>query len=218
MNQQLVCVYGLLIVGLIILLAKPQKSEYFTGLKTVSSFVDGKPYQVVNLFDDAQEAADMLAMLNSFLVDVMRFMKQKYIINGHPGKKAQRLTQTLLYRYNPDVIFENNPTSKHNTSYVTNKGEDMALCLREKKTGNNNFHDESILKFVALHELSHIITEDFGHGDNFWTNFKFILSQAVEANLYAPINYELTPVKYCRLLVYYSPLYDDSLVNIASLP
>ena len=40
------------------------------------------------------------------------------------------------------------------------------------------------LTFVAIHELSHVMSIDIGHGDEFWTNFKFLLENAEDAGIY----------------------------------
>ena len=34
--------------------------------------------------------------------------------------------------------------------------------------------------FVALHELSHVMTVSVGHTQEFWENFKFLLKEAVD--------------------------------------
>ena len=38
--------------------------------------------------------------------------------------------------------------------------------------------DENTLTFVALHELSHVMTVSVGHKQEFWDNFKFILKES----------------------------------------
>ena len=32
--------------------------------------------------------------------------------------------------------------------------------------------------YVALHEVSHIATKSIGHNDEFWNNFKFMITEA----------------------------------------
>ncbi len=120
----------------------------------------------------------------------------------------------LLDGYNPDVIQENNPKGIVNTSYVYNKGEEVAFCLREKKTGQNRIHENHILEFVVLHEISHIADLDMSessHKNEFWQIFKFMLMNAKEAGLHNPTDYTRSPTNYCGLEIEYSPYYDNNL-------
>ena len=42
--------------------------------------------------------------------------------------------------------------------------------------------------FVALHEITHIMTKSIGHTEEFWRNFKFILQEAVELEFIQEMN------------------------------
>lgn len=211
MNERSFC-YCIFIVGLFILLYFTRHDiEYFISREYVKSSIDGRNYPVVGSFEGEREAADMLARINDFLLKVIKHMKKKYIVNGEGGKREKEATLLLLDRYNPDVLFENNPVGLENTSYVSNKGESIGFCLREKKTGNNDIHHWGIVQFVALHEISHIITEEYGHGVEFWYNFKFMINEAIDSGLYRSVNYAMYPEKYCGVLITYSPEFDPTL-------
>jgi len=94
----------------------------------------------------------------------------------------------LVERFNPKRITETLPTSKY-TAYSENKGEKMAFCVTKKKNGQNLI-DENTLTFVALHELSHLMTKSIGHDATFWRNFKYLIEHAVKLNLYTPEDYK----------------------------
>ena len=47
-----------------------------------------------------------------------------------------------------------------------------------------------------------------GHDDEFWENFKFLLDNAVEMNIYKPIDYKSQPQDYCGLTITDNPYYD----------
>ena len=49
---------------------------------------------------------------------------------------------------------------------------------------NENLIDEHTLTFVAIHELSHVMTKSIGHKQEFWDNFKFFLENAKEAKIH----------------------------------
>jgi predicted metal-dependent hydrolase len=64
------------------------------------------------------------------------------------------------------------------------------------------------LTFVALHELSHIMTLSIGHKLEFWENFKFVLECAKEAGIHDPLNYKKDPRQYCGMSITDNPFYD----------
>ena len=99
------------------------------------------------------------------------------------------------------------------TSYTVNKGEILALCLRHKDIPQK-FHDMNVIMFVTIHELSHIFSESVGHNDEFWINFKFLLNEAIEANIYEFDDYSKQNKQYCGMEINYTPLTDFSLPNL----
>ena len=202
-----------LIAGIIILMVICRDSvSAFANQRYAKATLDGKWYRIISAFQGGDDAANVLAKINKFLLSVLKYMKVKYVDNPDPKTAKQRAyTQRLLNLYNPDVLRENNPRTIKNTSYVINKGDEIYFCLREKKTGKANFHDLEVLKFVALHEIAHIATKGYGHEDDFWSNFKFIAREAAEAGLYTPVDYQKHPVEYCALTIDYNPLYDNHL-------
>jgi predicted metal-dependent hydrolase len=62
--------------------------------------------------------------------------------------------------------------------------------------------------FVAIHELSHVMTKSIGHKSEFWENFKFLLENAKEAGLHQPVDYKKGPKEYCGMTISDSPYYD----------
>ena len=43
---------------------------------------------------------------------------------------------------------------------------------------------------------------NWGHDEEFWTNFKLILRKAQEIDIYNYTNYNTTPEKYCGISIY----------------
>ena len=101
---------------------------------------------------------------------------------------------------------------------VTKKMKDMVAYMKEKHPeeprtkrlveGFNRLIDINTLTFVALHELSHIMTESIGHKQEFWQNFKYLLQNAKEAGIYDPIDYKKNPKDYCGMKINDNPYYD----------
>lgn len=158
------------------------------------------------------KSANTLARTNQFLIDVMRHMRNKYRggyvppNNPHDNPEQFRgFLDRLMRNYDPNVIRENVPLTTKNTSYVTRKGEEIGFCLRNR-TGPPEI-DENTLQFVALHELTHIGTYEYGHGEQYWKNFKFILQEATESGKYHPVDYSLHPIVYCGLSIKSNPYF-----------
>ena len=166
----------------------------------VVSNVDGLSYKVHAAHIEHQLAADTMAMVNHRLIELMRYLK-KY------NQNKELITQ-ILKRYNPDRLVENSPRNPDNdTSYTVNKGDLLALCIRDSKT--DQIHDLDTLTFVAIHELAHIAIDDIAHTKTFWKTFRFLLKNAQDANVYISRDYANFPDKYCGLIINYNPLYDD---------
>jgi hypothetical protein len=186
------------IIGAILLICLKiySESELFS-LKCVISTVDGNKYCVR---DRAQvnEAADLLAQATKKCKELVGYVGKKY--PDDPDVKR------LVEGFNPQKISETLPTSEL-TAYSENKGEKLAFCLSKSKN-SVTLIDINTLTFVALHELSHIMTKSIGHKQEFWQNFKFLLENAKAANIYQPVDYKKNPQGYCGMTITDNPYYD----------
>lgn len=72
------------------------------------------------------------------------------------------------------------------------------MCLRTAED-RHKFHDFTTLSFVALHELSHLAIRSYGHTDEFWAIFRFILLEASSIGEIKLIDYSKFPQRYCNL-------------------
>lgn len=168
-------------------------------LKCILSDVDGEKYCVRDR-RQLKEAANLLAMTTKKCKDLVDYVGKKY----PDDKRVQRLVE----RFNPNTITETLPTSEH-TAYSENKGEKLAFCLNKKSNEHNHkLIDPNTLMFVAIHELSHIMTESTGHKQVFWQNFKFLITEAKEANIYIPVDYKKKPESYCGMDITDNPYFD----------
>ena len=142
-------------------------SEEFQ-LKCIVSTVDGNKY-CVRERSQVQKAADLLATVTEKCKKLVAFMNDKY--------PDDLRVKRLVDGFNPKTIMETLPTSQF-TAYSENKGEKIAFCLNKKKGEDENLIDEKTLTFVAIHELSHVMTVSIGHKAEFWENFKFLLKNS----------------------------------------
>ena len=167
------------------------------NLKCIIASKDGNRY-CVREREKLELAANLLATVTEKCKQMVIFMKNKF----PDDERVKRLVEG----FNPKKISETLPTSEL-TAYSENKGEKIAFCLNTKKDGNKLI-DINTLTFVALHELSHIMTKSIGHKQEFWENFKFLLTNAKEANIYQPVDYKKKPQEYCGMTINDNPYYD----------
>lgn len=126
---------------------------------------------------------------------------------------VQERVEQLVSHYNEKSIYEISPLNKTNVTSYTQDKKTLILCLRHKN-GKHELHDINIMMFVVIHELSHMMNNQWGHQTDFWTLFKFMLQNATECGTYQPVDYRLHPVRYCGIWIQYSPLFDNSLPMI----
>jgi hypothetical protein len=167
------------------------------NLKCIIASKDGNRY-CVREREKLELAANLLATVTEKCKQMVIFMKNKF----PDDERVKRLVEG----FNPKKISETLPTSEL-TAYSENKGEKIAFCLNTKKDGDKLI-DINTLTFVALHELSHIMTKSIGHKQEFWENFKFLLTNAKEANIYQPVDYKKKPQEYCGMTINDNPYYD----------
>jgi hypothetical protein len=167
------------------------------NLKCIISKVDGHTY-CVRERAKLELASDLLAKVTQKCKELVKYVAKKY-----PDDED---VQRLKANFNPSKISETLPTSEH-TAYSENKGEKLAFCLNTTKEGNKLI-DLNTLTFVAIHELAHVMTKSEGHKQVFWQNFKFLLKNAKEANIYIPIDYKKKPQEYCGMTITDDPYYD----------
>lgn len=180
-------------------LSNIQTSAYPTV--SVKSSVDGNTYLVRDM-PDKQEAADLLARVRQRMQKLYN-----YLIATYPEKlQVKQLRQN--FKPDPSRISESTPDAEH-TSYSVNKGESVHLCLRQRQGNNESLVKENVMTFVALHEMSHMITPTVGHGPDFWNNFGWLLKIAEDQGIYAYEDFSAHPVSYCGVKITDSPKYDS---------
>ena len=141
----------------------------------------------------------------------------KDLIDGQTGGSAEKQTlernmklklkediDRLVSNFNPDAFSETTPDSKY-TSYSVNKGQQIVMCIRDKKDGEH-IVKENIMTFVAIHELGHLMTKSIGHDPDFWNNMRLLLKIAIDNGLYKNIDFNSTPKDYCGVKITDTPL------------
>lgn len=186
------------IIFIAVLITRLMKDTDKGGSSTVEDFEtmkikhNGKVYNVVDFedkeisIDSAETLEEILRRVNK-LIDILNKMKFNGTRNEH---------------WTSSKIIENLAESGQ-TSYSINKGEQIALCLRNT---NNDLHDINTLMFVAIHELAHNYNVgEIGHTNHFWKLMKQILDIAEKHKLYTYVDYSETPVNYCGMVINNTP-------------
>ena len=159
---------------------------------------DGQSYEMQNL-PNKEKAVALMADVKERLVKLFTHYKSDQALAADPPVRR------FLERFNTDVFIENDMASK-DTSYSENKGQKIVVCLRDKtKPPQYPLIDENTVMFVMLHEMGHLMTETIGHTQEFWTNFKRILQDAMQIGIYAQVNYARQPTAYCGMTITDSP-------------
>ena len=194
--KQNILFYVLVGFVLLICLKIYYESDAFQ-LKCVIASREGNRYCVRDR-TKLEPAANLLASVTQSCKELVQYM----------GKKLpdDERVKRLVNGFNPQKIMETLPTSEL-TAYSENKGEKIAFCLNKNKV-DDDLIDLNTLTFVAIHELSHIMTKSIGHKQEFWENFKFLLTNAKEAGIYSPVDYKKKPKEYCGITINDNPYYD----------
>jgi predicted metal-dependent hydrolase len=168
----------------------------------VKSTFDNQDYLVRNI-NDKEAAAKLLGELNRKIKKIIAKVKDE-ADNNKCSEDRKIDIRRLQKNYNENNISESSPNNKY-TSYSINKGEKIVFCLREKNE-EQTLHDINTVVFVAIHELSHLMTKDLGHTPKFWDNMKYLLQHAVNIGEYKKVDYKNNPADYCGMQITGSPL------------
>ena len=199
-----------ILIFIVMLLAVLYYRNYH-GTTLVQSISNLQSYRVMAI-GDKQHASDMIAHLDDFARSYIQNMKIKYGEVGNLDPLGYELVQNLSARYKGGNSLSENPPLNNETSYTLNKGDYITLCLRQK-VPPYKLHSLEVLKYVFLHELTHVAMSmsDPGHSSNFWKQFKFILREATAQGMYVPIDYSAAHETYCGTEIKYNPYFDNNL-------
>lgn len=179
----------ILLILLIYYFYKLSKSEAIY----VKSDLDDKEYLVQNL-EDKEEATYMLSIIYKRIL----MLRDHFLNNMDNYQEYKQYLKQFCERINNLVLQENAPDGRY-TSYTVNKGDEIALCLRSRKTGK--LHDLNLIMYVVLHELAHVACPEIDHTELFKKIFIFFLKIAISLKIYKKVNYQLDPHEYCGLTI-----------------
>jgi len=184
-----------IIFTLIILFVYAMYSMRRDRLTVVEQSDTGMKLMVYN-DKNKKASADLL----SEIITRMFKLRNNLISNKKNFPEFQKYIELLESNFNNDrtKIYENDPNSEL-TSFSVNKGEEVAFCLKSKRSGK--LHEVNLLLYVAIHEMAHMACPEIGHGNLFKKIFNFLTLQAIEQGIYVKEDYSANPVEYCGMIL-----------------
>lgn len=200
MNKNEICAYIIVIIISVLLGYIIIKYFFIDNVAPFVSNMDGKNYTVrsVGTVQNRQTAANYLAQINKKIDEVVNYM---YISKLPDTDTANRLHN----RWSKCKLKETN-SSETSAAYTLNKSTEIRLCIRD---GNGNFEDINTSMFVVLHELAHVMSVSYGHGEEFKNNFSYITHLASSLGIYKPELFQVNPKTYCGVSITSTPCSTD---------
>lgn len=153
--------------------------------------------KIMELFEKMGRRCDQLVAQ----ADSIPWIVNEDTPKGQSGRLKDRWANVRLRETDP---------SETTIAYIVNKDHELRVCLTDKETRE---HEElNTAMFVILHELAHMASVKYGHGTEFWTNFRMILKKAIEMGIYEYQDYsaEGESEVYCGLTIYSTPCHDKT--------
>ncbi len=188
--QVLIYLIVIIFIFSLILLNKLQKYE----VKYIKSEFDGNEYLVRDL-PDKQDASNLLSEIKINMTKLTEYVYQ----NKNTEYSDYKIYIEQLKTGIDKVIINESSEDNNYTSYSINKGEQIVFCLRSKYTGK--LHDLNLLMYVVIHEMAHVACPEYGHTPLFKKIFAFLLTVAIELDIYTKVNFHTHPVEYCGLII-----------------
>jgi hypothetical protein len=140
------------------------------------------------------------AELLSLVVEKMFILKNHLVSNVDKLSDYKNYIKQLEENFTESrtVIYETDPESNL-TSYSVNKGEELSVCLKSKKTGK--LHNTNLLMYVVIHEMAHFACPEIGHGELFKKIFRKFTQEAIKIGIYQKESFESNPVEYCGMIL-----------------
>jgi predicted metal-dependent hydrolase len=150
-------------------------------------------YLVQNL-EDKKEATDILSLVHKRIYMLKNYLEKN--MDNYPEYKPY--IKQFCLKINNLILMENSPDGKY-TSYTVNKGDEIVLCLRSKRS--KELHDLNLIMYVVLHELAHVACPEIDHTELFKKIFIFFIKIAVQLGIYENVNYQIDPHEYCGIII-----------------
>jgi len=155
-----------------------------------TSTISNQKYRVRNGPESIKQMkCDLLANLNNKLNFII------YSLSKEPNKSDS--INRLLNNWSRGIVIKEIGSMEPEAAYVINK-QYLSICLKNFCNSKNcqkyTLDNINLLTYVGIHEMAHIMSEEIGHGDEFKTNFKYLLDYSKKLKLYDPLLKDEFPV------------------------
>ena len=178
MNIRQICLFLLIILSVYFFYV-----YVYDGTERIRSVLDNRYYNVRSK-KGKETKANLLALINLKLDTIVKSLaKSEYSDNVN----ARR----LIANWNKGVTIKEIGKLETEAAYVINK-QYMSFCLPENTS--NSLDNINLMTYVGIHELSHIMSDEIGHGREFINNFEFLLNYSKNLKYFDPMANDYLPV------------------------
>jgi hypothetical protein len=178
------------LIILIILLCVLYYHYFYDGTTYVKSSLDGNYYKVRSE-ENNQHKADLLSII---------YIKLNLIVNTLRDDTKYKNTvpvKRLVSNWDKGISIKEIGKMESDAAYVINK-KHMSFCLQNKPNNNDKniktFEDINLMTYVGIHELAHIMSDEIGHGNEFISNFEFLLDYSKQLTYFDKLLNKNMPV------------------------
>ena len=183
-------IFDLFVLFLIAFFTMFYVKEQYVEQTMVTSDIGGNKRFLVKVGNKSQEVANKLAVMDKKFLKIIKIIEDEY-------PDDPRVT-FLKKNYDSNQLSESIKDEEY-TSYSVNK-EKILFCLIARDE-NGELIDDNTLTYVGVHELAHLATDEIGHTDTFWENFKWLLTVARDNGLYYYEDYSTYNKPYCGIKI-----------------
>lgn len=118
-------------------------------------------------------------------------------------KRLTRFVDEASDLYPMDARIKNIQSRWDGTLSEVSGGDDIAYSLNKRsihiclKHARSTPRGMNTAMYVLLHELAHIATDEYGHTEEYWLNFRWILEVAEDLNMYTYQDFDDVDVTFC---------------------
>ena len=148
----------------------------YDGTDYIKSNLDNKYYRVRSK-EGKEGKADLLAIINIKLNTIVNSLADS---NYSSNLNVQR----LVSNWRKGVTIKEIGKMETDAAYVINK-QYMSFCLPENTS--KSLDNVNLMTYVGIHELSHVMSSETGHGSEFIKNFQFLLDYSKKLFYFDPL-------------------------------
>lgn len=161
---------------------------------TVEEYYNGSVYKVRKSSPEEQ-------LKTAKKLDTLKIELKKLVNYCHENELPTKQDANRMYSRFKTIQFNETSSNENSAAYVVNKNEELRICLKNEK--------ENDTMFVLLHELAHVMSESYGHNEEFKKNMDFLVKEAVKLKIYKPIDYSKNPINYCGVNITSTPCHNN---------